>query len=170
MVHAHRSCYSSFFSFFVEAVARLKFSDFVEIEHVREAVDIFRASLQRIVYTQDVVLQDAEEKTPDGDDGKKEAGEQDEQQGDRRDDNGRGADGSDHHKPRQIRMSQQDFRRISTQLVEYISQLEREKEESGEVFEGVKSSAVIEWYVATRPSPDVSSPPSVYGVRGYRLS
>lgn len=130
-----------------EAVARLKFSDFVEIDHVREAVYIFRSSLQRIVYNQDVVLLDPEERMPDADSGKKEDGEHDENQ---QAENGK-PDGTD-SKPRQIRMSQQDFRRIATQLVEYITQLERDKEESGQVFEGVKSSAVIEWYVPSFPA------------------
>nr|PIL96805.1 putative replication licensing factor [Toxoplasma gondii COUG] len=120
-----------------EAVARLKFSDFVEVEHVQEAVQIFRASLQRIVYTREVVLLDESEEEA--------------KEGDKRPDEGEssaapGAE-ADAEKPKQIRISQQEYRRISSQIVDCVMQLGREKEASGEVFTGVTNSAVIEWWL-----------------------
>ncbi|PFH37584.1 putative replication licensing factor [Besnoitia besnoiti] len=129
-----------------EAVARLKFSDFVEIEHVQEAVQIFRASLQRIVYTRDVVLLDESMES-----------EKKDEEARKRQDGDEGAetdatmpatgDADADAQPKQIRISQQDYRRISSQIVDYVMQLEREKEDQGDAFTGVNSSAVIEWWL-----------------------
>ncbi|CBZ55651.1 putative DNA replication licensing factor [Neospora caninum Liverpool] len=122
-----------------EAVARLKFSDFVEIYHVQEAVQIFRASLQRIVYTRDVVLFD--ESVEEEKEGSKR-----QHEGERNVALGEEAE-AEKEVPKQIRISQQEYRRISSQIVDCVMQLGREKEEAGEAFTGVTSSAVIEWWL-----------------------
>lgn len=115
-----------------EAVARLRFSDFVLEEHVQEATGIFRASLHRIAHTEDIVL--ASNPPAEG--------------GDKRDGNEDNMDSSEQpHQHENIRISHADYKRISSQLVDFISQQENKAVGNNEPFQGVSSNTVIEWWI-----------------------
>lgn len=47
----------------------------------------------------------------------------------------------------EMRVSQADYRRIASQLVDFISQHESAAAGASEPFQGISSNVVIEWYV-----------------------
>lgn len=121
-----------------EAVARLHFCDFVREEHVQEAVEIFRASLHRITHTEDIRLTapgEANDKRLDGDG------------------SGDGQEPRDQQQT-EMRISHAHYRRIASQLVDYISQQESAAVGSSEPFQGVSSNTVIEWWIEEVLQPD----------------
>ncbi|KAL8275307.1 hypothetical protein Esti_000756 [Eimeria stiedai] len=113
-----------------EAVARLHFSDFVREEHVQEAVEIFRASLHRITHTEEIRL------TVSGGSAEK-----------RGDELGANAAGEQQQAEPQeeVVVSHADYKRIASQLVDFVSQQENAVAGEPLPFQGVSSNAVIEW-------------------------
>ncbi|KAL8425472.1 hypothetical protein Efla_002593 [Eimeria flavescens] len=125
-----------------EAVARLHFSDFVREEHVQEAVEIFRASLHRLTHTEDIHLTVSgapSEKRADG--LGPHAAEGDQQQQQQQQEEG-------------ISVSHAEYRRIALQLVDFVSQQENAAADGPQPFQGVNSTAVIEWWIEEILQPD----------------
>ncbi|CDJ38913.1 DNA replication licensing factor, putative [Eimeria tenella] len=126
-----------------EAVARLHFSDFVREEHAKEAVNIFRASLHRIMHTEDIRLTEPAAAA---------AAESDKRQ------EGEGEDGAAAAAaagPQQeMHISQDDYRRIASQIIDYISQKEAAAAAETDSFQGVSSHVVIEWWLEDVLQPD----------------
>ncbi|OEH77218.1 replication licensing factor [Cyclospora cayetanensis] len=119
-----------------EAVARLHFSDFVREEHVKEAVDIFRASLHRITHTEGIRLS-----FPAAPSEKKQDGEEE-------------ADPQEASESPAVMVSHADYKRIASQLVDYISQQEAAAAGTPQPFQGVSSNTLIEWWLEEVLQPD----------------
>ncbi|KAL8450389.1 hypothetical protein Emag_003235 [Eimeria magna] len=117
-----------------EAVARLHFSDFVREEHVQEAAEIFRASLHRITQTEEIRL------TVSGGPAEKRGDELGEQQQD--------------EPQEEVSVSHADYKRIASQLVDFVSQQENAAAGEPQPFQGVSSNAVIEWWIEEILQPD----------------
>lgn len=101
--------------------------------HIQMRVDLmcFSASLHRITHTEDIRLTppaDSNEKRLDADgDAEGQLGESQQQQS-------------------EMRVSHADYKRIASQIVDYISQQETAASGSIEPFQGISSNTVIEWY------------------------
>ncbi|GFE55093.1 DNA replication licensing factor [Babesia ovis] len=133
-----------------EAVARLKFSDFVEESHVEEAYNIFKSSLLRLSNKDHVVLEpettdsDTEMAGPEGETSQEQ----------------RLADDSVHAD--HMRIGMQEYEAISAVLLDRVSEHELMEEE-------IASNELVEWYVQNVVVPRTPEDADAWNLRLQRV-